>query len=107
MKHFFILILSFSLLFCSPKGPQTFDSPFVGKTKEDLIHSKGKASKIKIFEASEAYIYISKEEYFGKKTSSKINNDTKPKKTIEIENIYYINKKGYIYKYQVWKKRVD
>ena len=107
MKPFFIFIFSFTLLCCSQKGPQTFDSPFIGKTKNDLTFTKGTASKIKIFEDSEAYIYITKEEYFGKKTTAKNNKDLKPKKTIEIEHIYYINKKGYIYKYQVWKKRLD
>lgn len=107
MKQTLIVIFSLSLLFCSPKGPQDFDSPFIGKTKADLIFSKGPASKIKIFDKSEAYIYITKEEYFGSKAEPKNNDELKPKKTIEIESIYYINKKGFVYKYQVWKKRLD
>jgi hypothetical protein len=107
MKQFIILIFSLSLLFCSPKGPQTFDNPFIGKTKNDLIYAKGPASNIKIFDKSEAYIYKVKEEYFGKKTTSGDSKNLKAKKTVEIEHIYYINEKGYIYKYQIWKKRID
>jgi hypothetical protein len=107
MKQFITLIFSLSLLFCSPKGPQTFDSHFIGKTKNDLIFAKGPASNIKIFDTSEAYIYKIKEEYFGKKTTSGGNKNLKPKKIIEIEHIYYINKKGFIYKYQIWKKKTD
>jgi hypothetical protein len=105
MKYITILIFSLSILCCSPKGPQTFDSPFIGKTKADLVAMKGLAKKIKIFDKSEAHIYLTKEEYFGKKTASG-DKELTPKKIVEIEHIYYINEKGYIYKYQVWKKRV-
>jgi len=105
MKQFAILMFLLSILCCSPKGPQTFDSPFIGKTKSDLIAIKGLAKKIKIFDKSEAHIYITKEEYFGKTTTSN-NKELTPKKTVEIEHIYYINEKGYIYKYQVWKKKI-
>ncbi|PCJ27234.1 MAG: hypothetical protein COA97_04525 [Flavobacteriales bacterium] len=103
----FIIIISITLVFCSPKGPQTFDSVFIGKTKSDLIAVKGVAKEIKIFDKSEVYVYTTKEEYYGKKTSANSNKMLTPKKVWEIEHIYYINEKGYIYKYQVWKKRID
>ncbi len=107
MKYFLILLFSLSLFFCTPKGPQTYNSPFIGKTKSELIAAKGLAKEIKIFDNSEAYVYKIREEYFGKKTSITEDENLSPKKTIEIEHIYYINDKGLIYKYQVWKKRVD
>jgi len=105
MKRFYIFLLSLCLLFCTPHGPQSFDSPFIGQTKNDLIRAKGMAKEIKIFNNTEAYIYKTKEEYFGKKSLSADALQT-PKKIVEIEYIYYINEKGYIYKYQVWKKRI-
>jgi hypothetical protein len=107
MKKFVAYFIPFFLLFCSPKGPQTFSSPFVGKTKNDLISIKGEAKEIKFFDKSEAYIYKTREEYFGK--TKRLNNKDSlvPKKIFITEYIYYINEKGYIYKYQVWKKRVD
>ena len=107
MKRFVVVLFSLSLIFCSPKGPQTFDSPFIGKTKSDLISSKGIAKEIQIFDESEAHIYKVREEYFGNKVSLKDISKSTPKKVIEIEHIYYINNDGLIYKYQVWKKRVD
>lgn len=105
MKNFlyFLFVLSFS--FCTPKGPQTFSSPFLGKTKSDLILSKGSPTQIKIYDKSEIYIYKTKEEYYGKKPPiSKSGEVIKPKKTTIIEYIYYINSEEVIYKYQVWKK---
>lgn len=107
MKKIPILLISFTLLFCTPKGPKTYKSNFVGKTKADLIAAKGVAKEIKIFDNVEAYIYKTREEYFGKITNSKKDKELTPKKVYEIEYIYYINEKGVIYKYQVWKKRVD
>ena len=102
-----IFFLLFSLFtFCSPKGPQTLDHPFIGKTKQDLITRKGVAKEIRIYGENEAHIYKKREEYYGKKSTL---DDTKqtPKKVFSIEDIFYINKKGIIYKYQFWRKRVD
>ncbi|MBL4592645.1 MAG: hypothetical protein JKX68_02390 [Flavobacteriales bacterium] len=107
MKIYIILLLSLSLLFCTPTGPQTFDSPFIGQTKNDLIAAKGIAKEIKIFDNAEVYIYKVREEYFGKKIALDKDKPLTPKKIVEIEYIYYINEKGYIYKYQIWKKRID
>ena len=105
MRNFlyFLFVLAFS--FCTPKGPQTFSSPFIGKTKAELILSKGSPTQIKIYDKSEVYIYKTKEEYYGKKQPISKNGEiVKPKKTSIIEYIYYINDKEIIYKYQVWKK---
>ena len=108
MRTLGVFIISLSFFFCSPRGPQTYDNPFIGKTKDDLISSKGIAKEIKIFDKAEAYIYKTREEYFGKIKDSKKNLDTlTPKKVFVIEHIYYINEKGIIYKYQVWKKRIN
>ncbi|PJB14513.1 MAG: hypothetical protein CO118_08225, partial [Flavobacteriales bacterium CG_4_9_14_3_um_filter_32_8] len=107
MKILGILIISFSLIFCTPKGPQTYSSPYVGKTKSELIATKGIAKTIKIFDKTEAYIYKTREEYFGKKiTLNDQDSSVLPKKVFDIEHIYYINEQGIIYKYQVWKKRI-
>jgi len=108
MKILGILIISFSLIFCTPKGPQTYISPYVGKTKSELIATKGIAKTIKIFDKTEAYIYKTREEYFGKKiTLNDQDSSVLPKKVFDIEHIYYINEQGIIYKYQVWKKRIN
>jgi len=98
----FVFILSI-LTQCTPKGPITFSSPYEGQHKNYLEQVKGKPTVIRKFENSIAYIYITKEEYFGK--SKNIELDTPPKKTVIIEYIYYINNEGIIYKYQVWKKK--
>lgn len=106
MKCFTYLFFVFLLFSCSPKGPQTFSSPFIGKTKTDLILSKGSPKEIKIYDKTEVYIYRTKEEYYGKKPPvSKNGEAVKPKKTAIIEYIYYIDEKEIIYKYQVWKKK--
>jgi hypothetical protein len=102
----FLLILS-QLFFCSPKGPQTYDSPLIGKTKEQLIQIKGVAKTIRVYEDSEVYIYKKREEYFGKSTQPKEGIALVPKKVFEIEQIYYINSQKIVYKYQVWRKRID
>ena len=68
MKILAVLLISFTLLFCTPKGPQTFSSPYVGKTKDELISSKGIAKTIKIFDKTEAYIYLHFVELFFYKT---------------------------------------
>jgi len=106
MKKFIPFFVLICFLSCTPKGPQTFSSPYVGKTKQDLIAVKGIAKDIKIYGKTEVYIYKNREEYFGKQ---KLDGDKPlvPKKVYSIEHIYYINEKGFIYKYQVWKKRVD
>ena len=105
MKQIGLIIIATTFLFCTPKGPQTFNSPYIGKTKSDLIAIKGPAKTIKVFDNAEAHIYKTKEEYFGKKVSLEKNEKLTPKKIFDIEHIYYINEKGYIYKYQVWKKK--
>jgi len=107
MRQLIILLFSLSLLFCTPKGPQTFDSPFIGQTKSELIAAKGIAKEIKIFDNSEAHIYKVREEYYGNKLSTEEISKLEPKKIVEIEHIYYINNEGLIYKYQIWKKRVN
>lgn len=103
MKYLYYLLISLFFSACSPKGPVTYSSPLVGKTKTQLIKEKGMAKKIKLFENAEAYIYTIREEYFGKKA---ITPEMKPKKVVEIEHIYYIDANNIVYKYQVWKKKV-
>ena len=107
MRWLSVFFLFSLLTFCSPKGPQTYSSPFIGKSKQDLIAIKGVAKEIRIYDNSEVYIYKTREEYFGKKLPINDSVALVPKKVYIIEYIYHINKKGYIYKYQVWKKRVD
>ena len=101
---FFIIV---SIIFsCTPKGPQTFDSQYVGKSREELIAAKGAANEVKIYDNSEVFIYKTKEEYYGKKPPvDKDGTVRKPKETVVIEYIYYINNDGEVYKYQVWRKR--
>ena len=106
MKWIIFLLLSF-LISCSPKGPQTYDNYFVGKTKQELIDSKGVAREIRIAGTNEIYIYSIRQEFFGKKEKLDENQQAIPKKIYIIETIYYINKEGMIYKYQVWKKKVE
>jgi len=105
MKLAASFLIMLSLLFCSPKGPVTYKSSFVGQSKAVLISAKGKAKTVKLFDTSEAHIYTEKEEYFGKKIQSDENVMVIPKKTFITEHIYYINDKGIVYKYQVWKKK--
>ena len=106
MKQIGVFIILSTLLFCTPKGPQTFNSSYIGKMKSDLIAIKGAPKEIRVFDNAEAYIYKIKEEYYGKKMPSDKTKNLTPKKIYEIEHIYYINAKEYIYKYQVWKKRI-
>lgn len=96
-----LFLITFSS--CQTKGPVTFDNYLVGKTKGELIELKGKPTKIKNFGSEIAYIYVVKEEFYGK---SKNTTKTNPKATYNIEYIYYINNKSTIYKYQVWKKKL-
>lgn len=103
MKFFYFLLITFLFFSCSPKGPITYSSPLVGKTKTQLIKEKGMAKKVKLFKNAEAYIYTTIEEYYGNKT---ITPETKPNKKVQIEHIYYINTDNIVYKYQVWKKKV-
>lgn len=88
---------------CRIKGPITYDNPFVGKTKEELVKSKGTPQKIKNFGSEVAYIYVRKEEFYG---NTKNLTNKNPKATYNIEYIYYINSANKIYKYQVWKRKV-
>jgi hypothetical protein len=104
MKIIILVIISFTLLFCSPKGPITYDSPFIGRSKAELFFSKGEAKTEKVFKDSKAYLYIVKEEYFGKKVQLDKEPNARPKKTTITEHIYYINNEDIVYKYQVWKK---
>ncbi len=106
MKWLSLLFLCTSLSFCSPKGPQTFNNPFVGKSKQELIDSKGLAKDIRTSGTNEIHIYKTYEGYYGKK--EKLNKNQQPilKKKYIIEYIYYINKEGLVYKYQVWRKKV-
>lgn len=103
MKYFYFILIFILFFNCSPKGPITYSSPLVGKTKAQLIKEKGVAKKIQVFEKSEAYIYTTLEEYYGKKI---VTPETKAKKKVEIEHIYYIDNNNIVYKYQVWKKKV-
>ncbi|NQX97462.1 MAG: hypothetical protein HRT73_06230 [Flavobacteriales bacterium] len=105
MKNILVFLICLTLVFCTPKGPKTYKSSFVGQTKTNLIQAKGIAKEIKVFGNTEAYIYKAKEEYYGKSTLSK-EKDISPKKSFIIEHIYYINEKGIVYKYQVWKKKL-
>ncbi len=101
----FIALLSFFILHsCTPKGPQTFESNLIGKSKEVLLKEKGPASRIKLFDSSEAYIFIKTEHYFGKNPKTPL--PETPKRIYQTEFIYYINDQGIVYKYQIWKKRV-
>ena len=101
IQNFLIVLIAFS---CTPQGPQTFESPFIGKTKEYLISKKGVANKIQVYENSEAHIYVKKEAYYGKSVKPPL--PEKPKSIFHIEYIYYINKDDVIYKYQVWRKKI-
>ena len=106
MKIIILIFISATLLFCSPKGPVTYKSSFVGQSKAYLVSSKGIAKTVKVFDNSEAYIYKEREEYYGKKIQSDENVMMIPKRTSVSEHIYYINEKGIVYKYQVWKKKI-
>lgn len=98
-----IILFSTPLLFqCQSKGPVSFPSKFIGQSKSFLVQSKGTPSVIKRFENSSAFIYKSKEEYYGKKKELE---NAVPKKTYIIEYIYYVDSSDIVYKYQVWKKR--
>lgn len=97
------LIISY-LIACTPKGPQTFSSPFVGKSKTELIKALGQPNKVAFVSGNEILIYIIKEDYFGKKPPKP---NIAPKKRFEIEKIYYLDKAFKVYKYQVWRKRID
>ncbi|MCB9174465.1 MAG: hypothetical protein H6589_07635 [Flavobacteriales bacterium] len=103
MKFLYFILIVLFVFGCSPKGPITYSSPLVGKTKTQLIKEKGVAKKIMIFDNSEAYIYTTIEEYFGNKPTTP---ESKPKKTVAIEHIYYINANDTVYKYQVWEKKI-
>jgi len=107
MKAAFSVLLVFSLFCCTPKGPQTFPSPYIGKTKTDIINAEGEPTEVRLYKGSEVYVYKKRKEFFG--TSVPENKDVSlvPQKVEEVEKIYYINAEGIIYKYQVWKKRID
>lgn len=103
MRYQFVLsILSLTLIYCSPKGPQTFNSPLIGKTKATLIETKGNPTLIKKMDNSQVYIYAQKEAYFGKGKPT----ETKPKKIFNLEYIYYIDENDKVYKYQVWRREL-
>lgn len=97
------LILIIFLCCCSPKGPQTHTSYYVGKNKAELIEHKGEPKTIKVFDKSQAFIYKVKEEFYGKNSTE---SDSIPKKAFVTEHIYYIDTANTIYKYQVWKKKL-
>lgn len=106
MKMLVVAIILTVIFGCTPKGPQTFDNPMVGKTRSELIAAKGAANEVKIYDNAEVFIYKTKEEYYGKKPPvDKEGNLRKPKEIVVIEYIYYINKEEKVYKYQVWRKR--
>jgi hypothetical protein len=105
MKQILVLLITLPLFYCSEKGPVTYRSSFVGQSKAYLINAKGVAKTVKIFDNSEAHIYKEREEYYGKKVQSDENVMMIPKKTFTTEHIYYVNEKGIVYKYQVWKKK--
>lgn len=106
MRLAVLFILTTIIYSCTPKGPQTFDSPYVGKSREELILAKGVANEVKIYDNDEVFIYKTKEEYYGKKPPvDKDGNLRKPKEIVVIEYIYYINEEEKVYKYQVWRKR--
>jgi dTDP-4-dehydrorhamnose 3,5-epimerase-like enzyme len=106
MKYFSAFIIIAVILSCSPKGPQTYLSPLVGKHKNQLITEKGIAKTIKVYSDYEIYIYTVREEYFGNK-NPEIDPAIKPSKVFDIEHIYYIDSTQTVYKYQVWKKKVS
>lgn len=106
MKILWLLVLLLVFISCTPKGPQTFSSPFIGKTTQELTFEKGSPTEIKNFGDTHAYIYKVKEEYFGNIKKDTISNSLQPKKTISIEYIYYINNQNIVYKYQIWKKEI-
>jgi len=108
MKRLIFFLFPLVLIFCTPKGPITYKSNYVGKFRSDLVADKGKPKKVVVYPDSiEAYIYIKREEYFGKKQKFKEGVPLVPKKVVNIEHIYYINSEGIIYKYQVWEKRIN
>lgn len=106
MKTLVVAIILTVIFGCTPKGPQTFDNPMVGKTRAELIAAKGAANEVKIYDNTEIFIYKTKEEYYGKKPPvDKEGNLRNPKEIVVIEYIYYINEEEKVYKYQVWRKR--
>ena len=104
-KWLFLSLFMISMICCTPKGPQTFTSPYIGKTKQELYQSMGKPTEIKKTEKAEIIIYRKREEYYGKKNPETSSKEVVPKKVFIIERIYYANSTGEIYKYQVWKKK--
>lgn len=103
-----VFFLYITLIYaCSPKGPQTFDNPFVGKSKEAIIEARGNPTEVRVYDQTEICIYRKKEECFKKNAKPDKNGHLIPYKTYHIEQIYYVSKKGDIYKYQVWRKRID
>jgi len=107
MKKAFFFFLITLLIACAPRGPQTFDNPYVGKTKSDIISSRGKPAEIKVYDDVEVYIYKRREECYRKAPSSNKDKDIAPYRVYSIEQIYYINANNTIYKYQSWRKRID
>lgn len=105
MKFLPFISILFFLFSCSPKRPQTFASPLVGKTKNQLIAEKGVAKTIRVYKDSEIYIYTIREAYYGNK-NPETDKSIQPKKVLDIEHIYYINADDIVYKYQVWEKKV-
>jgi len=106
LKWIAILFLSLSLFFCTPKGPQTYKSAFVGKTKQDLM-LKGLLKKLRFLMAQKLIFILFVKSILAKTKKLKQTGSLKPKKIYDIEHIYYTDKKGVVYKYQVWKKKVD
>ncbi len=105
-KNIVPLIFALSIFSCASKGPKTYSSHYVGKTAAQLVGAKGSPDAIRNFENSKAFIYITHEAYFGK-NEKKVTENTKPKRTIQTEYIFYINtttKK--VYKFQVWNKKM-
>jgi hypothetical protein len=105
MKLIALIFISFTVLFCTPKGPVTYKSSFVGGTKAELFYAKGPSKNVKYFDTSEIHIYSYREDYLGKKVQFEEDIAGLPKNTTVTEHIYYINQKGIVYKYQVWKKK--
>lgn len=101
IKDFLGYLFVVLLLACAPKGPVTFESPWVGKSLNNLISQKGEPSEIKLIEGKKVVIYRRIEEVYGKNYKE----GDQPKCKYVIENIFYVNEKENIYKYQVWKKK--
>ncbi|HCQ29167.1 MAG TPA: hypothetical protein DIU39_02700 [Flavobacteriales bacterium] len=96
---FFYSLISLVIISCTPK-PVAFDSPWLGKNVTALYKSLGEPDRKEKISEGEKWIYVQKIAYFGKKPPKE---NQPPKFFYIIERIFSINKKGIVFKYEVFK----